>query len=392
MTFLSRIRVSGNWLTACFVCLSLCLASCHDDDEPETKQYANTVFIYMPWTGSETSSYGSLSSYFHTNLNDIETAIKNGNGNSNARTIVFLADSAGRASLFEINADGTETAIDSYSIGAMTTTSELVTLLNRVYNLTATPSYSILIGSHGSGWLPAGSQPVYSRAFGGQTRGMQTEITTLAEAIAQSRIGKMQYICFDDCYMANIETAYALRNATDYLVGSTSEVMAAGMPYQQIWQYLSATAPGYSGIVSEFGNFYSSYSSPYGELSAIDCSKTEEIASLMRAFNQNYQITDAALSTVQTLDGYRNHVFFDMADYLKKAAGADSTASATTQLLNSLQSLVPYKTCTPSLYTEYQGGFSFTVRTCSGITISDPTTNSSAVDAKTYTEWWTATH
>ena len=41
----------------------------------------------------------------------------------------------------------------------------------------------------------------------------------------------MDYILFDDCYMSSVEVAHALRHVTDYLIGSTSEIMAYGFPY-----------------------------------------------------------------------------------------------------------------------------------------------------------------
>lgn len=370
------------------VCL-LALSSCGDDDVPTERTYANTVFIYMPWTGSETSSNGSLTSYFHENINDIKSAIRNGNGNTNTRTIVFFADSVSGSRLFEINDDGTESLLLTMNKGTVTNAGDLTQLLNTVASLSPTTTYSMLIGSHGSGWLPVGNQP-FSRSFGGQTAGTQADITTLATAITQSNIGKMQYVCFDDCYMANIETAYALRNATDWLIGSTSEVMAAGLPYSNIWQYLSMPSPSYASIVSGFGDFYSSYTYPYGELSAIYCRGAAEVATLMHDFNQKYDGVNYDKDNVQPLDGYHNHVFYDMGSYIDEVCSSDTTGNQ--QLYSAIESIVAYHTCTPQLYTAYYGGGAFNVATCSGITISDPSTNPDAVTSKTQTEWWKATH
>lgn len=112
------------------------------------------------------------------------------------------------------------------------------------------------------------------------------EVDTLADAITSSKIGKMQYVCFDDCYMASIETAYSLRNATNWLVASTSEVMDIGLPYSTVWRYLSSTNVDYSKVIDAFGAFYTNYDYPYGALAAIDCSKTDKMAELMKALNK----------------------------------------------------------------------------------------------------------
>ena len=48
----------------------------------------------------------------------------------------------------------------------------------------------------------------------------------------------MNYILFDDCYMSTVEVAYDLREVTNYLIASTSEMMAYGMPYHKILKYI----------------------------------------------------------------------------------------------------------------------------------------------------------
>lgn len=219
---------------------------------------------------------------------------------------------------------------------------------------------------------------------------MRTDITTLAEAISNSSIKKMQYICFDDCYMANIETVYALRNATKWLIASTSEVMDAGLPYARIWKYLSMTDVDYSSVVSGFGNFYSSYSSPYGALSAIDCSKAEQMASLMRELNQKYDSYAVVPDKLQALDGYSPHVYYDMGSYINERTECDTTDNR--QIYEELKEIVPYKFTTPQLYTMYDNGYRFVVRQFSGIAISDPSFNARIADSKKETEWWKATH
>ena len=69
-----------------------------------------------------------------------------------------------------------------------------------------------------------------------------------------------------------VEVAYDLKDVTDYLIGSTSEVMAYGMPYAEIGQYLIGKVD-YEGICDGFYSFYSNYSEmPCGTIAVTDCS------------------------------------------------------------------------------------------------------------------------
>lgn len=80
-----------------------------------------------------------------------------------------------------------------------------------------------------------------TRYFGELTREFQTDVSTLARVITGAGI-KMEYILFDDCYMSSVEVAYELKEATRFLIASTSEMMAYGMPYATVgsscWEVL----------------------------------------------------------------------------------------------------------------------------------------------------------
>ena len=67
---------------SCFIALVCALlmgtASCSDDAVDIDEYTKQTLFVYMPWSGSETSS--GLYSYFQVNLDSIERAIKRDKG------------------------------------------------------------------------------------------------------------------------------------------------------------------------------------------------------------------------------------------------------------------------------------------------------------------------
>lgn len=406
------------FLTFLLVTLTaIALVGCDHDDTTVTYQYESTtktLFVYMPWTGSTTSSNGALTEYFDANIASMQNAINTNGGLKGTDVVVYKANRANQAVIFRMKYNITlrkcelDTLLANASNNAITK-ENLTSLLNQVSSYSNTGSYSILVGCHGSGWTPRGSDTTMpraprvtmsSRAFGGQGAELQYDLSDLSYAIANSAMKKVEFVSFDDCYMANVETAYELRDVTNYLVASTSEVMGDGFPYDTLFKYMLGT-PDYDNICKTFYNHYIKSSDPYGALSAIKCGDAiKQMASVMKDINTTYTFDPSKLSSVQYLDGYDNNVFFDLGSYVDKLG---VTAPLSTNFKTALDNLVPYKVYTPYIYTWYTNAYrsetdpknsdnTFKVNTFSGITISDPTLNKTVVDSKKNTAWWQATH
>ena len=215
-------------------------------------------------------------------------------------------------------------------------------------------------------------------------------ISTIAEAIGLTGI-KMQYILFDDCYMANIETAYELKNVTNFLIASTSEVMSIGMPYQSMWKLLANPTPNYESAVQAFYNFYKNYTYPFGALTVVDCRKLDQIAARMKFINSRFTFNTALTDSLQVLDGFNTPLFYDMGDYVARLC-------TNTDLLNDfnkdLKSAIRSTCHTDSVYSHiylYSPRY-IKISRFSGITISDPSTNPVVLRGRTKTAWWNATH
>lgn len=381
-----------------YLLLTLALfSSCCKDDVPEVS-YSHTVVLYFPWSGSETSAAGGLFTEFKQNIKSIKNAIIKERGTGTTRVMIILATSATEGQLSEVvYSDGacSENLLRSYTDWSFTTKDNIKTMFDDVASFAGTPTYSMLIGSHGMGWLPRQSRPERARAFGGTTPGMKTEIDVLDSAIVESGIRHLNFLCFDDCYMANVETAYQLRNATDCLIASTSEIMAIGLPYEDIWTDMKSADANYSSIVAKFHSFYSSYTSPYGALSVIDCRKVELAASVMRQLNTRLAASGIVSADIQeqALDGFNSHVFYDMKAYTDKAVellGGDTSLQS--QLDAVYADMVVAHSSTAYLYSVYLVGNIFKVTSNCGVTISDPSANSEASSYVKGTLWWKATH
>ncbi len=370
--------------------------SCCKDEEKNVQPNKKTLFIYMPWSSN-------LTNYFYTNLTDMEQAIKK-TGLANERVIVFFSSSSTEASMFEItyeNGATKRTTLKTYAYPAFTTEAGITSILNDMKGFAPAQTYDMVIGCHGMGWLPVNSTRTSraaslqkhhweyenvptTRYFGGTSSLYQTDISTLASALKNAGI-KMEYILFDDCYMSDVEVAYELRNVTAYLIACPTEIMSYGMPYSLIGEHLLGT-PDYQAICDKFYSFYSTYTVPCGTMGITDCSQMEKMASVMKEINSKYKFDTTLTDQIQRLDGYSPVIFFDYEDYVTHLCKDEQLLARFKQ---QLALTVPYKTHTPQYYSMNRGRE--TIRVFSGTTISDPSTNSWAVD-KTRTGWYLATH
>ncbi len=177
------------------------LASCSKDEitPPYSGETDQTLFLYLPWSTN-------LTSYFRQNIADFETAIKE-NILKNNRLIVFFSSSATEASMFEITyekGEAVRTVLREYENPAFTSVEGLTSIFEDVKYYAPANRYAMIIGCHGMGWLPVPNTKAITsgvdkekyyweyegvpltRYFGGTTADVQTDVTTLAEALYTS--------------------------------------------------------------------------------------------------------------------------------------------------------------------------------------------------------------
>ena len=186
--------------------------------------------------------------------------------------------------------------------------------------------------------------------------------------------------------MSNIETAYDLKDATDYLIASTCEIMIEGMPYAEIG--IDLLNNNYKGVVDGFYGFYSTFSTPCGTIGVTDCREVAGMAYIMKQINGAYPDGLDVTDDVQRLDGYSPTIFFDFGDYVSHLCKDASLLAAFNE---QLARLVPYKANTDTYYSMFTGRRA-SIKSFSGLTISDPTVNRSVANYKVQTNWHKATH
>ena len=375
----------------------LFLAGCQKEDIPPTPTNERTIFMYLPWSTN-------LTDYFYNNITDMEKAISR-TGLSKEKVIVFLSTSASEAEMFEIvyeNGSCHRQILKEYTNPAFTTQTGLTAILSDMKSFAPALNYAMIIGCHGMGWLPVSQSRTQSEAsftyhweytdvpqtrfFGGLTAEYQTDVTTLSQSLSSCGL-KMDYILFDDCYMSSLEVAYDLRHVTDYLIACPTDIMVYGMPYSSMGEYLLAEKPDYAAICNTFYQFYSSYQYPYGTIAVTDCSQLDELAALMKLIHSNHTLDSSQTAYIQRMDGYSPVIFYDFGDYVRTMCGNDSELYGHFTAL--MEKVIPFKAHTPKFYTASRGPI--TVEQYSGITTSEPSSNSRAINYP-QTSWYLATH
>ena len=409
-------------LFICMISLAMTFTGCSEEAFDTDSVNKQTILVFYPWTGSKSNT--GLLGYLQNNIDSICDGIIDRKGLNNSRVLVFLSDKYNHSTLYDLQYNATTKSVDRVPLkeyeGASYASAEgIADILNEVKTKASALNYALIVGVHGCGWTYASDwsrYPYYARPsvtrprdnnfsgiqFGPDPNAPLTrffgsvslaenamDISTLAEGIRESGL-KMQYILFDACYMSNIETAYELKDVTNYMIASGSEIMAAGLPYRSMWSYLNSATPNYSSIVSTSVNFYKNSSAPFCNLAAIDCRQVEKLASVMKEINAQYQLSaSVSLDSIQHLDGFRPNLFYDLETYVDSLHPSGYLLD---QFKNQLKLTIKASDHTEEAYTCIYSSESFKIKNYCGITISDPSQHSVAIKGREKTGWWKATH
>ena len=410
-------------LFICMISLAMTFTGCSEEAFDTDSVNKQTILVFYPWTGdkSRTGLLGDL----QNNIDSICDGIIDRKGLNNSRVLVFLSDKYNHSTLYDLQYNATTKSVDRVPLkeyeGASYASAEgIADILNEVKTKASALNYALIVGAHGCGWTyasdwskyPDYARPSVTRPRDNNFSGIQfgpdpnapltrffgsvslaenaMEISTLAEGIRESGL-KMQYILFDACYMSNIETAYELKDVTNYMIASGSEIMAAGLPYRSMWSYLNSSTPNYSGIVSTSVNFYKNNSSaPFCTLAAIDCRQVEKLAGVMKDINaENQLLASVSLDSIQHLDGFRPNLFYDLETYVDSLHPSGYLLD---QFKNQLKLTIKASDHTDEAYTYIFSPDYIKIKNYCGITISDPSQHSVAIKGREKTGWWKATH
>lgn len=371
-------------------------ASCNNNDDKKDSTAEETIIMFFPYSGLERETT--------ENVRNMERALIERGGLNGKRIIVYKAQSTSKASLFEIKCDkdtcyekniDDDIAMTFQSKDQNAVIANLQQMLKQVKSKAPANGYSMIIGSHGNGWLEAmndlsdynhaftKSATGQKKAFGSASSLYQISNTSLATALLNEGM-HLNFLMFDACYMCNIETVYDFHNVCDYFIGSPNEILSMGIPYEVVGEAL--LKHDYRAVVD---GFYDYYYSLYGSLSVIDCSKVDDMVAIVQDINNTSLNPDAELYMVQKLDGISPTMFFDMQDYMDKAC-TDKTKLERFSAM--MKQLVVHTRTTEYAFSAFTSANRIKINTFCGIATSQPTRNADALEKLQTSAWWTATH
>ncbi len=238
--------------------LAVTAVSCGSSkDEPEDRPSEHTVIVYM----AACNSLGS-GGWDQKDLIEMQEAVA-GN-NLPGQVLVYRGDIDGNAKLYRVTAEGLKPLRDYTSDGLSSVHSErMIRVLKDARTIAPARSYGLVLWSHGNGWLQTGIEDIeeVQPLAWGEDRGRVMNITTLRRVLRQS--GIWAYVYFDCCFMASVEVEYELRDTTPYIIGSATELLLGGMPYEKNLPCLFEYADG--GLVraaTNTFNYYNAKTSP----------------------------------------------------------------------------------------------------------------------------------
>ena len=363
-------------------CIGGAVSACKDDDdEEEVRQPELTIFMHQPKSGLEYALSRDLEEVNRALLANLELEKK-------INVLYFRSDTK-TGSLYKkpLAKDAKsgenyikDVLLKEYSLESINYTTEngLQQILSDVISIGQTERMIMVLGCHGTGWLPTyedKSQKIKQKfkVYGTNIdKKYDTTFQTLGNAIEAT--GKQfEAIVMDICLSQNIEVAYDLRNSCHYLIGSITEVGKNGLPYEDVIPNLYTK--NFSAVCDKAIEYYQKPDNTWktATFSVIDCNEVEPMADIIKQINCA-ETNTVDRSTIQTFDGldctkeYGFNVLYDFSDYIHHYCG---NKELLTKFDNQMKKLVVYNAFTPNFNADcFQNYYLRPIKTCCGVTSS----------------------
>ena len=218
--------------------------------------------------------------------------------------------------------------------------------------------YGMLFSSHGTGWLPSNHKFTASSSWKAAANdidhnphdGLRPDGLPEVKSIGREEINGMQgleidirdfadaipmyldYMIFDACLMGSIEVAYQLKDKCRQIVCSPAEILAEGMDYKSMTDYVFKHESDLAGFAENYYNFYndperqSAYRS--GTISVVNCTALDSLAQVCKeifARNRNkLNNLESNSSLVQKYFTMSEHqCYYDFEDIIRKSGASE---------------------------------------------------------------------
>lgn len=385
MKYLLHIVLFIRYRLFFFCCCCLLFSSCSNEGyfypitpQPE-KETQRIIIAYL-------AGDNSLSSEIEQKIAALTVGFLSADYSQN-RLFIYYDRKHVSPQLLEISAD-TETPrqiLKTYTTQNSASAEVMKQVLNDILKNYSASSYGLILFSHGSAWLPAGGleEPYKGENLEKEdidssrrsTRSVCTdgesemELTDFAAALPLPGNKKWDFILFEGCYMGSVEVAYELKDKTEAIIASPTEIVSPGMTevYPSALPYLFQPTPGLEKFAQAYFNTWDSKTGDYrsATISVVRTGHLEELAQLARAAFLRWEPDAGTISVLQCFNRNEWHLFFDLKEALLTANPALST------YVDGLwKSIVTYSAATPSFLPGLAYGF--TIHAHSGLSCYVP--------------------
>lgn len=284
-------------LLATASCISF--SACHDD-APEGATITRTVLVYM-------AAQNSLGAGNYHRADSAEIMRGRKFIPSDGRVLMFVDDNRAPR-LYEVTRRTSEPRlVRQWSTDVCSANPATLHEVLRYVDTTFTSKdFGLVMWSHADGWIPP-TDTTYSRqpqavpatpsllAFGidagpnghMSNNGPQMGVEEMARAITAAGVHP-RFIFFDACLMQNLETAYALRHATDYVVAAPMATPGCGSNYTNDIRH-----GFFTNDVADLARTYlanvqdTTYANDYADFGlSISCIRTDRLQALADALRE----------------------------------------------------------------------------------------------------------
>ena len=187
-------------------------------------------------------------------------------------------------------------------------------------------SYGLVLWGHADGWIIKNSKAVSGaprRAYGVDFTGSSKtymDIPDMAKVLATTP--KLKFIFADCCAFQCVESAYELRNVTDYIIASPAEIPGDGAPYHTVVPAMFSKGEEFYKVIVDA--YYQQKSGGYDvPLSVVKTSEMDNLAQATRQTLASFvpSLPDGGrFPDVEGLIYYYDHTQFDMQDFMLRYA------------------------------------------------------------------------
>jgi len=299
------------------------------EDEPVSR----TILVYM-------AADNDLSDDAYVDLEEMQRGFTEKGTN----LLVFIDPADDVPQILEITPGGSKT-VKVYPEFNSADAVKMGQVLSEMIRMYPADESGLILWSHGTSWLPAGSR---LRSFG-RDNGKQMNIPDLANNLP----AHFDFILFDACLMGSVEVAYELKDKADYIIASSTETIYEGFPYDLIITELLQTKIDFNAVAESYFDYYNAQDGAYrsATISVIETRYLPELAYSLKELFENNAVNLQAFdrTSVQRLDTFNEQYVFDLSDFVDKLFPDANKTDFKAQL----NRIVRYKNHTPQFLLEY---------------------------------------